>query len=339
MKMPAPREPKALLIATIYSRLSVIQAALAEAGWQVHAFQRPKEALESLKGHGYQAVFCDEDLKGASAVGFLAWTRRISSELPFYLIAAGREPLHFRPSVTQPTEVISFPPVPETLPLPAGPGTLTPPPQALPQTPLSGNTSLVPLTDLLEMMGVAAQSAIVVLDSSGSVFVEDGKLVHAEAARLVGLKALARLIALECDFRVRPYRRPERATIGLPVATAMTEAARMADEQQRYAELMAAVRRQCPAVTDMAAGYLRGAFSQGCGEAAALFELAQKLLAHSPPGIGRITELSLASESSALALSLFGDDNLLAAKAPAEFRTRLYAAVQSAVAVAVKEQP
>lgn len=338
MEMSGPAEPKALLIATIYSRLSIIQTALGEAGWQVQAFQDPKEALESLRSHGYQAVFCDEDLKGASASGFLAWTRRVSRELPFYLIAAGREPSRHA-STAQPTEVISFPPVPGLLPLPVGSGTLTPPPQTPPpQTPLSGNTSLVALADLLEMMGVAGQSATVVLESSGRIFVKDGKLVHAEAAKLDGLRALARLIALECDFRVLPYRPPKRATIGLPVATAMTEAARLADEQQRYAELMAAVRRECPAVTDMAAGYLRGALSQGYGGAADLFDLAQKLLEH-PLGIGRVTELSLTSESSALVLSLFGDDNLLAAKAPAEFRGRLYAAVHSAVAAMTGEEP
>ena len=74
---------KALVIATIYNRLKTLEKSLAEVGWQVNSFQNPREALESLREVHYSAVFCDELVRGASVGGFLAWTRRLSPDLPF----------------------------------------------------------------------------------------------------------------------------------------------------------------------------------------------------------------------------------------------------------------
>ena len=52
--------PDALLIATLYNRLTVLQEALESVGWNVQACQKPSEALQRLRTEAISAVFCDE---------------------------------------------------------------------------------------------------------------------------------------------------------------------------------------------------------------------------------------------------------------------------------------
>lgn len=342
---------RALLIATIYSRLNAIDQVLGEAGWQVSGFQNPKEALDSLTNKDYAAVFCDENLRGASAGGFLAWTRRTSAELPFYLISttADTESAANNALLQRnggPSAVLPFPLKAGAVPKPTSftdAGTPTPP-QPIPRTPLSGNTSLVPISSLLEMMGIASQSAHIELGEAGSeglVSVEAGKLVHAEAKgekrALSGLPALAHFILLEnCPFRVLPYEKVTRPTINMPATTALTEAARLADEQGRYKQLIDAVKHSCPATDALATGYLLAKAPQmGHGDADGLFRKAQKILGGERSlWDGKLSVLYASTDTRALAVVLFGDDNLLAAQAPAQHREQLFEAVRQALELA-----
>jgi hypothetical protein len=217
---------------------------------------------------------------------------------------------------------------------------------ALREIPLAGDTALIPLADLLSMMGVAAQSATVELGASGevgAVGLERGTLTHAETAQQHGLKALAALlVAGPCPFRVLPLRPSVRATVNLPVAAALTEAARLADEQRRYRGLIEAVAAACPSLQAAAAGYLLGVSelysitneitNEADPGASPLFGLAKRLIEAQRQALGsRPLELYLLVEECALALCLFGDDNLLVAKAPAAHAEALYRAVQQAV--------
>ena len=190
------------------------------------------------------------------------------------------------------------------------------------------------------MMGIAKQSALISFgDDTAHVYVNKGTMAHAEAQqgqkRLSGLSALALVLTLEnSEFRVEPFAEPSRPTINLPVTTAMTEAARLADEQRRYQMLIDAVRDACPSVSAVAAGYLMGSGpSQGYGDTDALFGEVKALLSnYSEPAGGKLQELLIASETSALALQRFGGDNVVAARAPAKDRAHLYEAVRDAVA-------
>ncbi len=334
---------QALVIATTYSRLTQIQKTLEATEWHTDTVQDPKAAVENLRTKPYDAVFCDEDLRGASASGFLAWTKRLAEGVPFYLIRAPGSSGTLRGE--QPTAVLDYPLKPAQLPKP---GQSAPTPEQsdtktdkrLTTSMLSGNTSLVAIADILEMMGIAKQSALISFgDDTAHVYVKEGVMAHAEAQRgqncLSGLPALALVLILEnSEFRVEPFTEPPRPTINLPVTTAMTEAARLADEQRRYQSLIDAVKDACPSVSAVATGYLMGGGpSQGYGDADTLFGEVKALLSNcSEPAGGKLQELLIASETSALALQRFGGDNVVAARAPAKDREHLYEAVRDAVA-------
>ena len=333
---------QALVIATTYSRLTHIQKALEATDWQLDVAQDPKAAVENLRTERYDAVFCDEDLRGASASGFLAWTKRLAEGVPFYLVRAPGSDGKLRGE--QPSAVLDYPLKPDQLPKP-GQSALSAPNAAQPDrrfttSMLSGNTSLVAIADILEMMGIAKQSALLSFgDDTAHVYVNNGILVHAEAKQgqsaLSGLPALALVLILEnAEFQVQPFTPPPRPTINLPVTTAMTEAARLADEQRRYQDLIDAVRDACPSVSAVTTGYLMGGSpSQGYGDSDALFgEVKALFSSYSEPAGGKLQELLIASETSVLALQRFGDDNVVAARAPAKDRAHLYEAVRDAVA-------
>jgi hypothetical protein len=327
-----------LLIATNRGRLAELERLIAAAGWQVLAFDNPREALEALKENRHQAVFCDAELRGASAQGFLVWQQRLSPGTPFYLIGAEAPP---RGVGVAPSALLPFP-----LPLakvPVPPDTQVPQAPAMSEIPLAGDTALIALADLLAMMGLAEQSAAVELGHDGEVGMvqlERGTLVHAETPQQRGLLALAALlVAPSTPFRVLPPRRIRQATVNLPVATALTEAARLADEQQRYRRLIDAVARACPALHAAAAGYLLGTVpayshtkSGSAAEGEALFDLARRLIEAQRQVLGsRPSEGYLRLDDDALALCLFGEDHLLAARAPAAHAEQLCQAVQRAV--------
>ena len=350
---------KALVIATIYNRLKTIQGALSEVGWQVTSFQDPREALASLRGVHYSAVFCDELVRGASVGGFLAWTRRVSPDLPFYIIGDTQADRGHRHA--EPTGTLPFPPPPGSLPRPKNPTeheTLDLPraagakagPGARGEAPLSGNTSLVPLAGLLEMMGLAGQNGLLEFGPAGReglLYLENGKILHAEipvdgaasylgvnggssGGGLRGLGALAHILLLsESDFRVLPYRAPVRPAVNLPVSNALTEAARLSDERRRYEGLLGTLKEACPALTGAAVGYLLSAGpSATCGEAEGLFGTAKDLLAGRT--LGKVNALYLALEREALALRTFGDDNVIVARAPVNARRALFNALEDA---------
>ena len=317
-------------------------------GWQVTSFQDPREALGSLRTIHYSAVFCDELVRGASVGGFLAWTRRVSPDLPFYVIGDTQAD---RGRQLEPTATLPFPPPLGALPRPKNPTeheTLDPAsvaasaagagPRAS-EAPLSGNTSLVSLAGLLEMMGLAGQNGILELGPAGReglLYLEGGKILHAEVPAdgygggggLRGLGALAHILSLsESDFRVLSYRAPARPAVNLPVSNALTEAARLADERRRHEGFIEGVKEACPAVTAVAVGYLLSAGpSATCGEAEGLFGTAKELLTQR--SLGKVGALYVAKEHEALALRTFGDDNVLVARAPLSARKTLFTALE-----------
>ena len=340
---------KALVIATIYNRLKTLEKSLAEVGWQVNSFQNPREALESLREVHYSAVFCDELVRGASVGGFLAWTRRLSPDLPFYVIGNTQTDRGHRHADV--TNTLPFPPPLGSLPRPTNPtehetlelpSRVAGPSAGAKETPLSGNTSLVPLDGLLEMMGLAGQNGMLEFGPAGReglLYLEGGKILHAEVPAEVpmggyggsgvkGLGALAHILLLaESDFRVLPYRPPVRPAINLPVSNALTEAARLTDERRRHEGFIEGIREACPAVTAVAVGYLLSANPGAtCGEAEGLFGTAKELLAQR--FLGKVSALYVALEREALAIRTFGDDNMIVAKAPLSVRRVLFSALE-----------
>jgi hypothetical protein len=328
----------ALLVGGMQSRVDVLQRALVQLGWQVTPFLNPREAIESLGNTSYEALFCDDQLRGASASGLLVYARRMLPDLPFYLFSNDHDPGRFRLS-GEPTSVFHFPPVLAQLPAPRD----TPHPELTGQrldAPLSGNTALVPLAELIEMMGVAKQQGVIELGygKDGMVVVGRGRLEHAVAtidgAQRTGLQALSSLLQLpESAFQVAAYRPPPRMTVNLTIATALTEAARLADETRRFAALAGEVQALCPEARAVAVGGTdHGAPFQGLGDVPELSKNARALLeSHRAILGGVLQDALLVVGDRVLVLNVFGEGRLLAAEAPASARAKLYRAVQSAI--------
>lgn len=341
---PTSGTGRALVLATLVNRLDILGDVLHRVGWEVETCRSPHEALDALRGHAFDAVFCDEYLRGASPSGVLAWTHRLAPHARFYLIAmSGTE--HAFAGRHRPHDVVAFPPSEDSVPKPHGHTQARPRTESASHVPLEGNTGLVPLVDLIEMLGVIGRSAIVSVGSAagrsgrGRVYLRDGGVVHADFAtpdgeQAVGLPALAELMMVgDVDFAVLPFAAPARRTVHLSTPNAVTEAARMHDVQNRDRGMFAAVGAGCPDVSAIAVGYAlaqQPATSQGTG-GVALFATAQGLLKRSQELVGRTTRLAVEGDDGAYALARFGDDNLIVARAPRGHAGALLAGLETAI--------
>jgi hypothetical protein len=330
---------RALLIGSMQSRVQILNDALTKVGWEMTTSLNPREAIEELKAQKFDAVYCDEQLRGASPAGLLVWIRRLMPELPFYLFSNSQDEARFKLS-GQPTATLHFPPVLGQLPLPAGTNH-----EVLlgsEKTPLSGNTSVTAISDIIEMMGFTKQNGIIELEygKKGTIHVREGKLEHAlflgGERPVAGLQALGQLIQLEdTPFRVVSYKLPNQTTVNLPISTAMTEAARLIDEAQRFQLLLNALKKACPVIVVAAIGYpVASSANVGFGEYQKLFTHAKKLLeANQALSAAKLSEIFVCSAKNAIGIVTFGEGNILVAAAPAQAQGLLYKALHEAVAL------
>lgn len=329
--------PNALLIATLFNRLTVLKEAIESVGWHVVACQNPTDALHRLRTEAISAVFCDEYLRGSSPGGFLAWSRRVDPERPFYLFSVQPDGGAFNAAGNAfPDEILPFPPQPASLPRPPTTAEQRPAPATHTSMPLQGDVALLPLASLLDMMGIAQQSGLVVLEGSanGQVVIEKGILQHIETdTGQQGVRALAELIHAESgSFRVEPYQAPKRRTLMLPAATALTEAAKLIDELERDRKLVALVRRAAPGAHSVVTGYpLSQSPSFGDGDATKAFGLACRLFEANRAVLSQVSHLCVEGDRSAVALVIYGEGNLLAATGGAGQSLKLLAALAQAV--------
>jgi hypothetical protein len=313
----------AVLIATMHHRHGVLSAALERAGWTVRGYQDVSAALTHLKERPYAAVFCDEFLRGASASGFLAWSRRLNPDVPFYVFAMRGEEAALG-ARHEPDRVLAFPPSDAELPRPTTVSHWDGPPPGLRDLPLEGTTGLVGLGDLIEMLAVTSASSVVVLDEGrvGRVYLHGGQLEHAvhvdHDAETVGVRALSRLLDLaDVPFQLLPYRQPSRRTVHVPTAAALTEASRLIDEQRRDRALLRAVTEACPDALGIAVGYvLNDAPTVASGDGATAFTVGLTLLESTKPAVGPATHLCVEGERYAHAVLAFGHGHVVAAHAP-----------------------
>lgn len=328
----------ALLVGSVRNRLSPIKLSLEEANWSVHAFLSAKDALESLKHETYEVIFCDEELKGASVSGLMIWMQRIKPELAFYVIGDPADTDKFKRS-GMPTGILTFPLIPSHIPVPSG----TPSPEerfANTKVPLSGNTSMLAVSDLIDMMGMTGQNGTIEFDfgKQGSILVNNGMVEHAISFTGLqpaqGLQALAQLIALkDSAFRVEAYQPVKRPSIRLPASTAMTEAARLADEERRYEEIVEDIRKTCPAVIAVAVGYpLSATANQGFGDANDLFKRSKQLLELSKTAMEtKVTNIFVTTDKLVYGVVSFNEGNIIAACAPVSARDLLGRAVMTTI--------
>lgn len=312
---------KALLITTNPNRQKVLAAALRAAGWQLQTTLAPAEALELLRSSELDAVFCDDPLRGATAAGFLTWTRRLKPEAVFHLFAgAGTWPA---PPGVAPDGFLNYPPLVAELPSPGGSQSRIPAAEDQSDVPMSGTTSLISLPQLLDFLNISKRDAVINLhEGRGSVFLKSGLVLHAshQAAGEVsnGLAALSKLISLnDCDFRVEEFMPPNRNTINLTVTGAVTEAARQADEHRRDHAVVQALLDRKPDLLVIAVGYNLGtAPAHGHGDAPRLFQTALQLFESNRAQLGApVRSVSVSGDQVSLAALLFGQGRVVAVAA------------------------
>ena len=331
-----------LLVSGSNNRLEILKDSLQKVGWKVLGVNNPKDALGALQQTRFEAVFCDQDIKGASVPGLLSFTRRTHPNMPFYVFGDVDEKIRLSFKMSgDPTGFLHYPPVAAHLPLPKGTKSVEERAVGV-KTPLSGDTSLVSLSTVIEMMGMAGQTAIIELDfgRKGLVYVEKGIVEHALVFNLgqtqQGLGALSQLLILEnTEFRLVTYEAPKRPSINLPVASALSEASKMADEISRFQNFINAIRKACPHATAVAVGYpLNANPNLGFGDSVALFQKAKVLLEKNREASGsKPTMLLIATDQSSFAMTHFGDGNILVATAPANARDALFKAVRESLQV------
>lgn len=312
---------KALLISTNPNRHDALAAALKAAGWQLRATPLPSEALEWLRNSEFDAVFCDDPLRGATAAGFLTWTRRLQPQATFHVfgVASGWS----APVGVVPDGFLSYPPISAELPHPGGTKSTSPVAEDESSIPMSGNTSLISLPQLLDFLGISQRDAVIRLhEGRGSVFLKGGLVLHAshQSAGEVssGLAALSKLISLtDCDFRVEEFTRPQRNTINLPVPGAVSEAARQADEHGRDRAVIRALLEREPDLLAAAIGYSLGTVpADGHGNSARIFQAALQLLENNRTQLGApVRSVSISGDQVSLAALLFGQGRLVAVAA------------------------
>lgn len=331
-----------LLIGGSPSRLETLKKALTEVGWKIVASQNPKEAIEALKTNSFAAVFCDEEMKGGSVPGFLSFTRRLKPDMAFYVFGSVDDKVRLAYKMSgEPTAFLPYPPLPIHLPAPKGTPSIEEK-VAGAKTPLSGNTSLVALSTVLEMMGMAGQTGTVELafGKQGLIYVDKGLILHAvmfkDGQTIQGLPALSRLLNLEnTEFRLAPYDAPKRPSINLPASSALTEAARIADELDRFQIFIDKTRKACPSIMGVAIGYpLNATPVAGFGDAPALFQKAKTIIEKNRDTVGKLSQFFSLSEQGAFAFVTFGEGgNIIVASAPTNAKDALYKAVKDAVAL------
>lgn len=339
VQLQAGMGQRALVVGSVPSRLQLMSEALSKVGWRVTVALEPRKAIELLKQHTFGVLFCDLQLRGATPSGLIVWVRRLAPQLPIYLFGEAPEEARLK-LAGEPDGTLHFPPVLGQLPLPAG----TDHEMLLgrEQTPLAGNTSLTAIADVIEMLGVTKQSGIIELEygKKGAIYLREGKLEHALCLAgerpVSGLQALGQLLQLEdTPFRVVPYKPPGQISVNLPVSTAMTEAARLADEAQRFQLMLSALKKACPAVASAVIGYpMASSASAGFGESDQLFAHARKLLElYQGLSQAKIHDIFVCSAKSAIGIIAFGEGNILAAAAPASAESLLYQALREVAAL------
>ena len=154
-----------------------------------------------------------------------------------------------------------------------------------------------------------------------------------------GLKAVAFLINMkESDFRVSELAEFQRPTVRLPASTALTEAARIADEEKRLAGFVSNIRKGCPHVNAAAIGYAHSSnANQGFGEADELFKKAKAILEGNREALAtKVNSVFVNSEDMTYAVVAFNEGNLICASAPVKFKAELTKTVWDTVQLAIK---
>ncbi len=261
--------------------LAMIQdffAALGEKTWQVHCASSADQALEMLKTRTIDLVVSDVNMPMLDGIQFLHILNRRHPDLKKAVITSNATEEKRSACLAEGAELfIEKPRSPEGLK-----SIFIMLEELITWTPREGFQGVlrrVGLQDVIQMECLGRNSSILEIHNQqlrGRVYIEDGRIIHAQTGNTVGESALYNLLAIPSgEFQLQPFEPPPKRTIEGQWESLLMEAARVRDEtmaSQTPATGPAPKPEFAPAVktsttmSDLAAGVEETLICSGTGE-------------------------------------------------------------------------
>ncbi len=213
-------------------------ATLGEKIWQIHCAASADRALEMLKVQKIDLVISDVNMPMLDGVQFLHILNRRHPDLKKAVITANATEEKRSACLAEGAELfIEKPRTPEAL-------------KSIfimleeliawkPQEGFQGVLRRVGLQDVIQMECLGRNSSVLEVHNQqlrGRIYIEDGRIIHAQAGAQAGEGALQKLLALSSgEFQLHPFEPPPKRTIEGPWEFLIMEAARVRDEMAAQA--------------------------------------------------------------------------------------------------------
>ncbi|HUA69343.1 MAG TPA: response regulator [Candidatus Saccharimonadales bacterium] len=251
-------------------------ASLGEKIWQIHCANSADQALEFLKTRKVDLVVSDVNMPMLDGIQFLHILNRSHPNLKKAVITANATEEKRSACLAEGAELfIEKPRSPEGL-------------KSIfimleelitwtPQEGFQGVLRRVGLPDVIQMECLGRNSSILEIHNQqlrGQVYIEDGRIIHAEAGGMVGENAFYKLLTLVSgEFELQPFELPSKRTIEGQWEFLLMEAARVRDETASQTGAngptqpdSASALITSPAASDLAALVLETLICSGNGE-------------------------------------------------------------------------
>lgn len=216
--------------------LAMIQdffATLGEKIWQIHTATSADQALELLKARKLDLLVSDVNMPMLDGIQFLHILNRSHPDLKKAVITANATEEKRSACLAEGAELfIEKPRSPEGLR-----SIFVMLEELISWTPREGFQGVlrrVGLQDVIQMECLGRNSSILEIHNlqlRGKVYIEDGRIIHAQAGDTVGEAAFYRLLALPSgEFQLQPFESPAKRTIEGQWEFLLMEAARVRDE-------------------------------------------------------------------------------------------------------------
>ena len=216
--------------------LAMIQdffATLGEKIWQIHCVTSADQALELLKGRKVDLVVSDVNMPMLDGIQFLHILNRSHPDLKKAVITANATEEKRSACLAEGAELfIEKPRTPDGLK-----SIFIMLEELITWTPKEGFQGVlrrVGLQDVIQMECLGRNSSILEIHNlqlRGQVYIEDGRIIHAQAGNTEGEAAFYKLLALATgEFQLQPFESPPKRTIEGQWEFLLMEAARVRDE-------------------------------------------------------------------------------------------------------------